>query len=203
MKRVLCFAALTALLAGSAYGGPIFYSVDPTGTYLRVDPDSTGYTSPLFIDLSALGLSPGTAIALQTLGDFSYQSGGPEVSLALGASFVNLAAVNPDKSLLYRLSNILELVGNPIGAGNVTYPHGLATDIEWDFEVPTAAPTIVTIPTGATYLAVGVVDSWYDDNTDPNGNLRISIEQVPEPGTLMFLAPGLGLLWAIRRRKAS
>jgi len=205
LRTLLLAVALIALLAGSAYSAPIFFDVNPTGTYLRVDPDSTGYTSPLFIDLTALGLTPGMNIQLQTLGDYIYVGGGAETSLPLGASFVHVDAVNSDKSLLYRLDNVFELIGTPIGASNFTYPHGLATDIPWDFEVPTGAPTTVTIPAGASYLAVAVIDSWYDDNSDPDGDLQVSIEASanPEPGTLLLLVPGLGLLWALRRRQKS
>ncbi len=203
-KTLLTCIALTAFLAGSAYGATI-YPVLPTDTYLRVDPTSTGYTDPLFINLGLLGLTPGMDISLQTLGDSCFYVGNPcpELAMPLGAIFTDMAAVNSDETLLYRTSSIQNINGDPIGGTNLTYPGGLATDIPWDFAVPTGAPTIVTIPTGATFLAVGVIDSWYDDNSDTDGDLGISIEAaaVPEPGTLMLLVPGLGLLWAIRRRQ--
>jgi hypothetical protein len=203
---LLTLVLLTVLLAGSAYGAAIF-NVDPTGTYLRVDPASTGYTDPLFINLSENGLTPGMGVWIQTLGDFCTSSGDPcvESSLALGAVWVNLAAVNPDSSLLYRLSAIDPIDGSPIGAGNMTWPGGAATDIAQDFMVPLGSAGLVTVPTGATYLAVGVIDSWYDDNSDPDADLQVSIEAntVPEPGTLMLLVPGLGLLLAFRRRRKS
>jgi hypothetical protein len=86
-----------------------------------------------------------------------------------------------------------------------TYVGGTATNITKDFEVPHSVNVnwlYVTVPTGATQLAVGVIDSIYIDNSDPDRDLGVNIEVVvPEPGTWMLFGAGLGALLAVRRLK--
>jgi hypothetical protein len=51
-------------------------------------------------------------------------------------------------------------------------------------------------------LAVGVIDSFYKDNADPDENLGILAENVvPEPGTWLLFGAGLGALVVARRLK--
>ena len=84
-----------------------------------------------------------------------------------------------------------------------TYYGNLTTDISQDFEVPVGSPMSVVVPGGALFLAVGVTDSFYGDNSDPNGNLKLQLDvsRIPEPGTVLLLASGFGLLAAFRRRR--
>lgn len=213
VRLLLTFCALAVLLSGTAYGAAIF-NVDPTATYLRVDGTASAAVKQsanlLFINLSSLGLGAGDMILIQTLGDYycgvaGSGCSGSEEAWPLAGVFTVTAALNPDWSLLDRLDTVQNIDGNPIGAGNLTWPGGQPTDISRDFEIPLAGG-IVTIPTGANYLAVAAIDSWYDDNYDADDNLQVSIEQyvIPEPGTLALLLPGLGLLLvAARRRKSS
>ena len=67
----------------------------------------------------------------------------------------------------------------------------------------------MTVPTNANFLVVGVLDSYYGDNADYDGNLAvhlcldsqstITVDPTPEPATYALFLSGLGGLWALRR----
>lgn len=78
----------------------------------------------------------------------------------------------------------------------------LSTDIANDFLLPSTGINVV-VPVGATYLVIGVLDSFYGDNS---GVPTVSISEtnpppVPEPATLGLIGAGLIALAALRRRR--
>jgi hypothetical protein len=76
-----------------------------------------------------------------------------------------------------------DTVTDPTSAGD------LATDIPEDF---LCADVIVPVPSGATHLFVGVNDSAYGDNGDPDGDLRVRVELAgpgPVPAALQVFDP--------------
>ncbi len=68
-----------------------------------------------------------------------------------------------------------------------TYHGGLSTNIAEDFWIDNIS---LVIPTGALYLFVAGPDSFYGDNSDPNGDYAVVINGVPEPSTALLLSLG-------------
>ena len=190
--------AFILLLTVSAEAAPIFYSVNPTSSFLRHDPNDFA-VAPLFINLGTLGVSAGDTILLMAVGDYCMMPGASctQYVVGLDAAFtVNMSLALP--SNLLRISAVSS--GLPSVVTPVTYYNYLTTDISQDFLVPNGSWLSVVVPSGANFLAIGTIDSFYKDNTDPDGNLGIYIETVPEPGTVFLLASGLGLAAVFLRR---
>jgi len=186
------------LLAASAEASPIFYPVNPTSSFLRHDPSDFA-VAPLFIDLAALGVSTGDTILLMASGDYCMMPGAgcTQYVVGLDAAFtVNMSLALP--SNLLRISAVSS--GLPSVVTPLTYYNHLTTDISQDFLVPNGSWLSVVVPSGANFLAIGTIDSFYKDNTDPDSDLGIYIETVPEPSTFLLLASGLGLAAVFLRR---
>jgi hypothetical protein len=210
MKRLLMLAVPLLLAGGIASAGIIVdlgtFSVNSQSTYLRTNNDSP--VAPLFINLTTLPLAvtPGAVLTLTTVGDYCVMGGAPcqEWSEPLGAVFSSqgpgsLLATN----VVNRLPGALTTSGVPDSPDPNTWYGNLTTAIPQDFQVPTSAYD-VTVPVGATWLVVGVLDSYYCDNSDPNHNLGINIKVdpetlVPEPASYALFLAGLGGLAVWRR----
>jgi hypothetical protein len=63
----------------------------------------------------------------------------------------------------------------PAVVTGATFQGGLPTDIAQDFAV-TGTGVTVTVPVGATQLFVGTLDSFFADNSDPDGDFGFRIE---------------------------
>lgn len=214
VPKYLVLFALVLTLAGVASAAPILFPIDPQAGFLRTSAGDIA-TTPYFIDLSAYGAVAGDTLILQSVGGLCY---GTSCSLAdLIAAFTLDTSVAGQTNLTRLNAAALPISVSSIVTGT-TWPTGDPTDIAQDFEVPNASTISVVVPTGALYLAVGVYDSWYDDNSswtfleeefpedgpfDPLGIEMQVVSAVPEPGTILLLASGLGLLGAFwRKRKA-
>lgn len=171
-------------------------SLNPKSTYLRTHQDTPA--APAVVSLPTHGLAPGDWIELTALGDFSVGAG-------FGDTTVSLLGVFSASSQIAATDQLHRVVA-AIDAGtdyvtSATWFGSLPTDIDEDFAIglsDTQRRVTVQIPAGATHLVVGVVDSYYADNTDPDGDLAVRIERVPEPASAALI--GLGALFARRRR---
>ena len=159
--------------------------VDPKGTYLftNTNPGPSGVpdipNAPLIISLASLGIKPGNVISGLPVGDTNFCYVG---SFCFGEIF------NPTICAAFSSSNTLLPPGGTInripGAISPDFTTAfscftgptafgqLPTDIPQDF-VLFGEP--VTVPPGAAYLFVAVTDSFYADNSDPNGDLGVAI----------------------------
>jgi hypothetical protein len=149
------------------------FSLTPQQTFLRTD-DGDASIAPLVVDLTSLGIRPGSEIRIERLGDWSYSVATlPDNATALHAIFSSSNTVLPP--------TVLNRVPGAVSAGisSLSPPTlfgNLPTDIVEDFSV---GDLTINVPSGASYLIVGVPDSWYQDNGDPNGNLGVRLSFTP------------------------
>jgi hypothetical protein len=90
-----------------------------------------------------------------------------------------------------------------------TYFGNVNTTIPNDFYIPTGAGITLVVPAGANYLVLGIVDSYYSDDS---GNPMVTVNEitppippqssVPEPATLGFFGIGAAALLAFRRYRS-
>ncbi len=209
----LCLsAALVGLVGFTGLAKADTILVNPRATYLRTNSDPSALDA-VAINLSTLSftVTPGDFIRLERMGDYSAGSSLPDTQTWMVGVFSS-------SNVLLGSSNLNRVAG-AIDAGtdvttSPTFFGSLSTDIAQDFKIsdPVGVPggissIIVEVPTGAAYLFVSPNDSFFGDNTDPNGNYGVQITSVaraiPEPSSLALLAlGGLGLLgYGGRRRK--
>ena len=205
-----------SLVAGVVQAGPVtFEALGPMKTFLRADStdttvDSTGL---LLSSLFSGAILPGTTtITLYSTGEicfFSQCSGGEIVPTFLGVFSSSAPAALSAPSNLHRISNYMPLPSGATGfaTGN-TYASGLTTDIAEDFVIPQGSGTSFLVPVGAISLYLGIADSLYADNSDPNASqdplgVWISIQNaaIPEPGTVGMTWIGLAALFAFGRKR--
>jgi len=180
----------TVAAAAPAASVGISFPLNPQGSYIFLntagDP-STGAppdasVAPLVINLASLGVNPGETIRVSTVGDFSFSicpSGAvgctsyPELVVPSCGVFSSSNVVGPP-NLLNRVPGAIAPDFSQVSAC-VTPPTlfgGFPTDIPQDFVLNGAS---VTVPANAAFLIVAVPDSYYADNGDPNGDLRVSL----------------------------
>jgi hypothetical protein len=152
-------------------------------TYLLTfsDPDAL---APPPIDLSLLGLHAGDMITLQVTGDFSYCTYCPhlknDIAPYQAAGVFSSTSELRSADQLNRVPGAIASDGPPITTLK-TYIGSLSTDIPQDFKIGVAdrsSATVLTTPTGANFLFAAVVDSFYGDNGDANGDLALTIGKV-------------------------
>ncbi len=218
MKRLLGLTLLTVLLCSVGFAGPLHTTpaLPPTSSYLLGDPtaDQPGFLAdtedwPWFITLGGLGLSAGQQMTISVAGDLCY-SGDCEVELpaVLGLVFTTsnnvLGFENVDRLDVADDGNV---PSGAVGAVSpTTFYQGLSTNIDGDFQMIDGESITVIIPDGATWLAIGLWDSYFRDNFDPTPNITVTVgtpdSLVPEPATYLMAFAGLAGLWTLRRRNA-
>ncbi|MCZ6816969.1 MAG: HYR domain-containing protein, partial [Planctomycetota bacterium] len=166
-----------------AGGVPLFGSetigLDPRTSFLHTRQDSAVDAVPIV--LADLGIQPGDLIRLQALGDFDYGPGGD--------TGLNMIAVFSSSGVLL-VENFLNRVPDAIDSGEdyvtqCTFNNCEPTDIPQDFGVAAANGSFthacIVVPMGATHLFVGAADSYYRDNSDPDGDYALQITQANDP----------------------
>lgn len=193
MRSLVCVAALGLVASSHA----VQYLINSPATYLRANGETPFFSIP--VDLIAAGFAPGQTVLLQRLG--SYNDFGGPIPNAFG-----LTGVFSSSNVLLPWP-LLNRIPGAIDAGTdwtsaPTQIGGINTDIAEDFEIDnmagTMGPLLITIPIGAQYIFAAAQDNYYTDNNN-TPELWLSIQPVPEPGTMLAVASGLGLL--ARKRK--
>ncbi len=187
------------LMIQSAFSFPVAFAqttvpINPRASYLRMNEDPLALNAAP-ISLDAMGIRPGDTITLRILGDLSYCTdcewpGEYPVWLAGG--------VFSSSSVLLRANNLNRVPGaQPIQQGNWipceswnTLLGDLSTNIPEDFGFSSFETATVRVPSGAHWLFVAVVDSFYGDNSDPNADLAVEIEKT-------LVAIPLNALWRV------
>jgi len=175
---------LPGLLAAAALGlcvpaQTFTFPLNPRATFLRTNNDSP--LAPLVLELAGLGATPGTWLRIGSTGGFRYISGGPDGNRSLVGVFSAGSTV--------LATNVQQRVPGAIAAGPAypsanTYFGGLPMDIPQDFFCSRngwSDSVVVEVPDGATHLLLGVHDSLYNDNTDPNGDHGAVVTVLPTP----------------------
>jgi len=173
------------------------FPIDPKGSILYANvapplPDNPNAAT--FINLDQLATQNGfdtlvgRTLIMSVEGNMCYfAEGGPEecelipVEAILGSFTVDttedVGAVNPLPGAIAAT----EL--SPASNAAYNYPNTWQDDQSTaggppDFSILKSSPLTVVVPTGAHYLAVAVNDSYYADNTDRDGTLKINIQVV-------------------------
>jgi len=197
------------------------FAVNPQSTFLYQTSNDNNVAA-LFISLTGctgsnapcVSAPAGTTIQVIALGNLCYFSGTgcTEYPAALGGAFDSNNVLVSSASLTG--GNVDRLTGTVNAPGTEDISHvsyfntffgNIDTTIPNDFVIPTGNGIAVVVPTGANYLVVGVMDSYYADNSDPLNNLGVQINEfvpaVSEPATLGLLATGLGAFAFLRRER--
>ena len=186
-----CAVALTTAASAD------IYPMNAKATYLHTNQDASAVNA-LAIPLSERAYAPGTWITITALGDF-------KVGNAFNDEYVSMAGLFSSSNTLLGPTAANRVPG-AIDAGEdyltaPTWNGTQATDIAADFAIGLSdAQRSVTlpIPDGASWLIVGIVDSYFSDNSDTDGDLAVAINEVPEPSSAALLA--LASLALLRRR---
>lgn len=216
------------LAAGSGVlFGTTMYSLDSRSSFVMADTGtgSNGYLPDQPDDPLWIPVLPNTTITIIAVGDVCYagtdpngttdapcygignrSSSVPETQAEIGGVFSQTHDLL-DASHLQRLPGAISA-----GLPDYTDPYyttfyfnrNVSTVNPFDFLIPYGLGVTVTVPADTYWLVIGAYDSYYKDNTDPNGNLGVLIDSqvqvvTPEPATAALILAGLGGMLALRR----
>lgn len=194
MRSIFCAAAVGLFASSHA----VQYLINSPATYLRANGETPFFTIP--VDIIAAGFVPGQTVLLTRLGSYNTLGGPTPNAFGLTGVFSSSNTLLP-WPVLNRIPGAIDAgtdwTSLNTQIGNVT------TDIAEDFEIDnmagTMGPLLITIPAGAQYIFAAAQDNFYTDNNN-TPELWLSIQPVPEPGSVLVLSAGLGLLMRRRRR---
>lgn len=163
--RTASIFAIAALGVTAAQAQTTTVKVDCRSSYLLQSVYDDGLPKPTVIRLADLGITAGDVITLTEKGKFSQSLNWPEDTDVVGAVF------SRDNRFLDRTQR--HRVPGAIKAGtSLISPcensKMFLTDIAEDFAVAPEG-TKVVVPSGAQYLFLGAMDSYYADNSSTSG----------------------------------
>ncbi len=162
-------------IACNTFAGEIV-SIDPKGSYLAAG-STDSPNPPTKIVLSTLNIYPEDGVEVRVLGDYDQSGGGDDDShQQLLGVFVD---VNDNPIAPHASSTVSTIV-----SANAL-PDNLATDITDDFEIKPYSLN-VKVPKGAHALWLTPNDSFFSNNTDPNGDYALHIHKVSDGGDMCF-----------------
>ncbi|MBL8087248.1 MAG: PEP-CTERM sorting domain-containing protein [Chthonomonas sp.] len=172
------------------------FLVNSPATYLRAFGEAPFAANA--INLNANGFFAGQTVLLKRAGSWNHLGGPTPTDYGLSCVFSSSSALLGPNNL-NRIPGAID--AGPDWVSPNTQIGGFSTDIAEDFQVDnntgTANGIVLTIPAGAQYIFCTAQDNFFSDNNNTT-EFYLSIQPVPEPGTLAALAVGAGLL--LRRR---
>lgn len=182
--RIVLFSV--SLAAGTGAAAQTWtLPMSPRATFLRTNSDSP--LPPIVLDLAALGIAPGQWLRIGSTGGFRYVNGGADGNRALCAVFSGSATLLASS---FQQRVVDALAAGPAFVSANTYLGGLPIDVPQDFYCSRQGfgnGADVEVPAGATHLFLGVYDSLYNDNFDPNGDWGAVVTVIATPAL-----PGTG-----------
>lgn len=195
--RATSLLAFSCAISIAVAASADIYPLNSRATYLHTNQDLSA-AGALAIPLSERAYAPGTWITITALGDF-------KVGGAYNDEYVSMGGVFSSSNMLLEPGAVNRVPGAiEAGTDYITSPTWFGaqpTDIAADFAIglsDTQRSVTLPIPDGASWLIVGILESHYSDNTDPDGDLAVAINAVPEPSSVALLALGWSAL--VRRR---
>ncbi len=206
MRNLVRHFAIATLVVTAATGmaRADIILVDPAASYLFSN-FGPAPANAVPIALSSLSFAPtaGQFITITVDGTYDPYGGGHDTYTLSSGVFSSSSTILP-VSNLNRIPGALFTNAPP----HVTQPveaTGASTDIPQDFLIsdnPSDQTSVtVQIPVGANYLFAAVDDSYYPDNTSPNGlGFNITPASVPEPSSFILLGLSLAAIAGCARR---
>jgi hypothetical protein len=236
MKRVLVLLAVLWVLCAAASATTTLlgtYDVSANGTFFEQSAgDNCSFSNAVagcqssFFNPTVIAVTPGEELQLITNGSGSFcylgiggLCGGGPLGGVFDSSGTDLLAPSVQNRLPNQVASTLPGIVN---SNYNTYYGNMNTTIPDDFYIcglvamdhcAGTAGTTVVVPTGANFLYLGVLDSFYADNT---GNLSVTVNLItsdgpgtgptgplaPEPAVYILTLTGLSALAALRLRRA-
>ncbi|MBZ5602027.1 MAG: hypothetical protein LAO79_06955 [Acidobacteriia bacterium] len=195
-----------ALVAMAGANFASSFAVNAGGTYLELAAEDTcswfaasgQCTGPAFFDPTVIAVTPGSTIQLFALGSINY--GTMTAAPLFGALFSTDGNLGASTSLNRVTGAVAAGSPNPYVVTTTNSYFAGNNDISQDFQVGTSVVTVV-VPNNANFLFVGVLDSFYADNS---GNASITLNELatPEPATYALALAGLAALLFVRKLRA-
>ena len=137
-------------------------TIDPKGTYLNKSPTDAANAATTAL-LADLGLAVGDVITLSRSGNYKPSATGNDASTSMLAVFSGASGlITPATYLTFT---------SPLQSSSTT----ASTDVLQDFFVVGPGVTVIQIPVGATSLQFSPSDSFFADNSDPNGDYKVTV----------------------------
>ena len=172
-KLTICFLTMLLVLAGTPVATKatsIDISLDPRATFIRAS--ITDFV-PTPIDLALLGVAPGDTIGLEVIGDFKGSSAGFDDWITRFGVF-SATDVILAKTFTNRVPDAIDAGEDYFTVD--TYYGNFPTDVLEDFFID---DILITVPAGAAFLFLAVPDSYYQDNSDPDGDCAVRLTYTP------------------------